>query len=227
MSNPLHSRKLKGIIDRCLALVGLVVTFPFFLTVAVILRARGEDVFFIHDRVGLNLETFRMYKFTTMEKGSEKHGTITTSNDLRVTTLGRFLRLSKLNEVPQLVNVLRGEMSFVGPRPLAGAEVEQYYPHEVAHKIYSVKPGITGCGSMEFSNEEEDLSEIDDYEEYFAKEIMPKKAKLELWYVDHWSVILDIEIFFKTIFKLLKIFVKYPIIYLVRRKRWPGKIKTY
>lgn len=227
MLNPLHSKKLKGAIDRFLALVGLVFICPFFFIVAVVLKARGEDVFFIHDRVGLGLKTFRMYKFTTMEKGSEKHGTITTSNDLRITTLGKFLRLSKLNEMPQLINVLKGDMSFVGPRPLAVNEVEKYYPPDVARGIYSVKPGITGCGSMEFSNEEENLSEVDNYEEYFANEIMPKKAKLELWYVEHWSIILDLNIFLRTILKLLKTFMRYSIVRLVRRKPWPGRAKTY
>jgi len=227
LMNPLHSQKLKETIDRSLALAGLVFTCPLFLIVAVVLKARGEDVFFIHDRVGLNLKTFRMYKFTTMEKGSEKHGTITTSNDLRITALGKFLRLSKLNEMPQLINVLKGEMSFVGPRPLAGTEVEKYYPRDAARRIYSVKPGITGYGTMEFSNEEKSLSEVDNYEKYFANEIMPKKAKLELWYVAHWSIILDLDILLGTILKLLKTFMRYSIVRLVRRKQWPGGAKTY
>lgn len=80
---------------------------------------------------------------------------------------------------------------------------------------------------MEFSNEEENLSEVDNYEEYFANEIMPKKAKLELWYVEHWSIILDLNIFLRTILKLLKTFMRYSIVRLVRRKPWPGRAKTY
>lgn len=227
MFNPLHSQKLKGLVDRFLSFIGLVVTSPIFLIVAIILKIRGEDVFFVHERVGLGLETFRMLKFTTMIKGAEKHGTITTSNDLRVTTLGRFLRRSKLNEIPQLINILKGEMSFVGPRPLARVEVEKYYCSEVARKIYSVRPGITGCGSMEFCDEEDCLGKADDFEEYFAREIMPRKAELEAWYVENWNIILDCKIFFGTIFKLLKTFVNYSTARIVRRKQCPGKAKTY
>jgi len=209
MLNPLYSRRLKGVIDRLGAIAGLIFTSPIFLIVAIILKAQKEDVFFLHDRVGLNQKTFRMFKFTTMVKGSEKQGTITSANDSRVTLLGRILRRFKLNEVPQLINILKGEMSFVGPRPLAITEVEKYYSPDDRCKIYSVKPGITGCGSIEFSDEEERLDEVDDVENHFAEVIMPKKAKLETWYVDNWNLLLDLKLFFQTIFKLLKGFGQY------------------
>ena len=212
-------RRLKNILDRCGAVLGLTATAPIFLVVSIILKIRREDVFFCQDRVGLNQKTFRMFKFTTMARGSEKQGSITTSNDSRITALGRFLRRFKLNEMPQLINVLKGEMSFVGPRPLPRSEVEEYYSPEDRVRIYSVKPGITGSGSMEFSNEEERLSEADDFEEYFAGEIMPKKAELEIWYVDNWSIILDLGLFFGTILKLLKTFAGYPIDRFARRKQ--------
>ena len=220
MSNILRSRRLKNTIDRLGALVGLIVTSPIFLIVAIILKVQKEDVFFLHDRVGLNQQTFKMFKFTTMVKGSEKRGTITTANDSRVTLLGRVLRRFKLNEVPQLINILKGEMSFVGPRPLPKTEVEKYYSTDKRRKIYSVKPGITGCGSIEFSDEEERLGEVDDVEKYFAEVIMPKKAELETWYVDNWNLILDLKLFFKTIFKLLKELGQYFVVrFLTRRNR--------
>ena len=165
-------------------------------------------MFFLQDRIGLDQKTFNILKFTTMIKGSEKHGTITIANDSRITLLGRVLRRFKLNEIPQLINVLKGEMSFVGPRPLPKSEVEQHYSSEDRCKIYSVKPGITGYGSLEFSDEEKRLEEVVDAEEYFAKVIMPRKAEIEVWYVDNWSAILDVKIFFKTILKLLKDFVQ-------------------
>ncbi len=212
-------RFLKNILDRCGAIVGLILTAPIFLVASIALKIRRENVFFLQDRVGLNQKTFRMLKFTTMARGSEKQGSITTSNDSRITVLGRFLRRFKINEMPQLINVLKGEMSFIGPRPLPRSEVEEYYSPEDRVRIYSVKPGITGRGSMEFSNEEECLSEADDFKEYFAGEIMPRKAKLEIWYVDNWSIILDIGLFFGTIIKLLKTFARYPIDRFVRRKR--------
>jgi len=218
--NLLRRQRLKGAIDRLGALVGLIVTSPIFLFVAIILKMQKEDVFFLHDRVGLNQKPFKMFKFTTMRKGSEKQGTITTANDSRVTLLGRILRRFKLNEVPQLINILKGEMSFVGPRPLPKTEVEKYYSPDERRKIYSVKPGITGCGSIEFSDEEERLDKVDDVEKYFAEVIMPKKAELETWYVDNWNIILDGKLFFKTIFKLLKGFGQYFIArFFIRRKR--------
>lgn len=200
-------RLLKTIIDRFLAVIGLIFTSPIFLIITITLKIQREDVFFLQDRMGLNQKTFRIYKFTTMVKGSETRGPITTSDDERITALGRFLRRFKLNEVPQLINVLKGDMSFIGPRPLPCFAVERYYSSEDKIKIYSVKPGITGRGSMEFSDEEECLSKVDNFEEYFAREIMPKKAELEIWYVENWSIILDLGLFFGTIFKLLKTFV--------------------
>ncbi len=218
---------LKGIFDRCGAVVGLILTAPIFLVVSIMLKLQRDDVFFLQDRIGLDLETFRIFKFTTMVRGSEKRGSITASNDARITALGHFLRRFKLNEMPQLINVLKGEMSFVGPRPLPRSEVEEYYSLKDRVKIYSVKPGITGRGSMEFSNEEERLSESNDFEECFAKEIMPKKAKLEVWYVDNWNITLDTKLFFGTVFKLLKTFAGYPINRFIRRKQWPGRAKTY
>ena len=220
-------RLLKAMLDRFGAAIGLIFTAPIFLVVSIILKIQRADVFFIQDRVGLDQQTFRMFKFTTMFKGSEKQGSITTADDSRVTALGYFLRKFKINETPQLINVLKGEMSFVGPRPLPKSEVEAYYSLKDRARIYSVKPGITGRGSMEFCNEEEYLSEADDFQEYFAREIMPRKAELEAWYVENWNIILDCKIFFGTIFKLLKTFVNYSTARIVRRKQCPGKAKTY
>ena len=212
MLNLLSSQKLKSAIDRSGAFVGLIVLSPLILVVAIILKIQKEDVFFLQDRVGLNQKTFKMFKFTTMKKGSEKQGTITTVNDSRVTLFGRVLRRYKINEVPQLINILNGEMSFIGPRPLPKTEVEKYYSPDERCKIYSVKPGLTGCGSIEFSDEEERLDKIDEVEKYFAEVIMPKKAELEIGYVDNWNIILDLKLFFKTIFKLLKVFGQYFIV---------------
>lgn len=212
-------RLLKNVLDRFGAVVGLILVTPIFLVVSVLLRIQRQNVFFLQDRVGLDQETFRIFKFTTMMKGSEKQGSITTSNDTRITAFGSFLRRFKINEMPQLVNIIKGEMSFVGPRPLPRSEIERFYSPKDAAKIYSVKPGITGRGSMEFSDEEERLGKADDFEEYFAKEIMPKKAELEMWYVDNWNIILDLKLFFGTILKLLGTFAAYSIARFIRRKQ--------
>ena len=212
-------RMLKNIFDRFGAIISLILTSPIFLVVSVMLKIQREDVFFLQDRIGLNQETFKIFKFSTMIKGSEKHGSITTSKDTRITALGSFLRRFKINEIPQLINVLKGDMSFVGPRPLPRSELERFYSPEDTAKIYSVKPGITGRGSMEFSDEEECLSRAEDFTEFFAKEIMPRKAKLEVWYVDNWNIMLDAKLFFGTILKLLKTFAGYPIDRFIRRKQ--------
>jgi len=199
---------MKEAVDRLGAIIGLIVTSPIFLVVIIILKIQREDVFFLQERVGLNQKSFRMYKFTTMVKGSERQGTISTSSDRRITFLGKFLRKTNLNEVPQLINVLKGEMSFVGPRPLPKSEVERHYSNRDRTKIYSVKPGITGLGSLEFSDEDERLDKVNDVERYFAEVIMPRKAELETWYVDNWSIFLDVKLFFKTIFKLFSSFLR-------------------
>lgn len=210
---------LKGIADKLGAFIGLVFTSPIFLTVAIALKIKKEHVFFLQERIGLDQQPFKMYKFTTMIQGSENHGSITRSNDMRITKLGAILRKFKLNEVPQLINVLKGEMSFVGPRPLPKSELERYYTPIDRARIYSAKPGITGRASMEFSDEEDCLGKVENFEEYFAKVIVPQKAKLEIWYVENWSIFLDLKIFFGTIFKLIWTFVRYFVNRLVRRKR--------
>jgi len=202
MLNPLYSQRLKGVIDVFFAIVGLIVTLPLFLIIAIILKIQKEDVFFFQDRVGQNQRKFKIIKFTTMKKDSEKQGLITTVNDPRITPLGRFLRKSKINEIPQLFNILKGEMSFVGPRPLPIATVEGYYSLEEKQKIYSVKPGLTGYGSLEFSDEEQ-LIDKDDAGKSYREVIVPKKTKLEIWYVDNFNIILDLSLIFRTIFKLL------------------------
>ncbi len=211
MSNILHNRRLKDVLDRFAALVAIILAAPIFLIIAIILKLKKEDVFFAQERVGLGLNTFRMLKFTTMLRGSEIYGSITTANDSRVTLFGKLLRQTKLNEIPQLINILKGEMSFVGPRPLPMSEILEYYSPNDSVKIYSVKPGITGVGSLEFSDEENLLDKMEDYEAYFAQVIMPKKATLELWYVDNWSILLDLAIVAKTIFKVFVQALEIPI----------------
>ena len=168
----------------------------------ILLKVQGQDVFFQQPRVGKNLQPFNILKFTTMHKGSEKFGSLTLGNDSRVTLTGRILRKLKLNELPQLINVLKGEMSFVGPRPLTKNEVEKHYSKCIRSKIYSVKPGITGCGSLEFNQEESDLENCIDPNEFFATVIMPKKAELECWYIDNQSFWLDLSILYRTVFRL-------------------------
>ena len=191
---------LKRIFDILVSILALVIISPLFIIVALAEKVSGEEVFFKQERVGQNLRTFWIYKFTTMPKGSEKLGSITTINDRRLTKLGRFLRKYKINELPQLLNVIKGEMSFVGPRPLLKEHAE-IYDEDVRKKIYSVKPGLTGWGSIHFHQEDIEMDKLESKEEkekFYREVIMPKKAELELWYVENRSILLDIKIIILT-----------------------------
>lgn len=191
---------LKRLSDFVLALVGIVLISPIFVVVYLTNKLSGNDVFFIQRRVGRNSELFPIIKFATMVKDAHiVGGTVTCKADPRVTRIGALLRKTKINELPQLINVLKGEMSFVGARPLPRSEVDIYSP-EAAEKIYSIKPGITGIGSLYFYNEELLLSHNEELaEEIFKNEIMPRKAEFELWYVDNRKLSLDLKIIVATI----------------------------
>ena len=190
----------KRIFDFVMAFFGLILISPVFAVVSLINKLSGNDVFFIQQRVGKGSKLFPLIKFATMVKDAHiVGGTITCRNDYRVTRLGVLLRKSKVNELPQLINVLRGDMSFVGPRPLPSSEVS-IYPSKAAKKIYSIKPGITGLASLYFHNEEMLLSrDKKSAEATFRKMIMPKKAGLELWYVDNRKFLLDLKIIIATL----------------------------
>jgi lipopolysaccharide/colanic/teichoic acid biosynthesis glycosyltransferase len=190
----------KRIFDFIMAFFGIIIVSPVFAVVSLINKLTGNDVFFIQQRVGENSKLFPLIKFATMDKNAHiVGGTLTCKKDSRVTRLGGFLRKSKINEFTQLINVLRGDMSFVGPRPLPLSEVN-IYPPKVAKKIYSIKPGITGLASLYFHNEEMLLShDKESAEATFRNTIMPKKAELELWYVDNRKFILDLKIIIATV----------------------------
>jgi lipopolysaccharide/colanic/teichoic acid biosynthesis glycosyltransferase len=191
---------MKRIFDFVMAFFGLILISPVFAVVSLINKLSGNDVFFIQQRVGKGSKLFPLIKFATMDKDAHiVGGTITCKNDYRVTRLGVWLRKSKINELPQLINVLRGDMSFVGPRPLPPSEVSIYLP-DVAKKIYSIKPGITGLASLYFHNEEMLLSRNkESAENTFKNIIMPKKAAFELWYVDNRKFLMDLKIIIATL----------------------------
>ncbi|MDH3648130.1 MAG: sugar transferase, partial [Saprospiraceae bacterium] len=135
----------------------IILLAPFFLPIAVVLLLTGEHyIFYLQERVGYKNKSFKIWKFATMLKDSPKMqgGLITSKNDYRLTPIGGFLRKTKINELPQLINILKGEMSFVGPRPVMPKSFSQY-PKEVQHEIYQVLPGITGLGSIVFRDEED------------------------------------------------------------------------
>lgn len=193
----------KRLFDIFSSLVGLILLLPWFLVIALLNKLSGNDVFFCKRSIGKNLRQIRVYKFTTMVRNAHQSGgTITYKNDPRITFIGNYLRKWKLDEFPQLINVLKGDMSLVGPRPLSVDKLSLYDP-EIAYKIYSVRPGITGFGSLYFSNEQKLLpNDKQAAIEIYKKKIIPRKARLELWYVEHQNFCLDIKIILRTLKKL-------------------------
>lgn len=198
-------KPLKRFIDITIALLALIVLSPILLPVIVLLLLTGEHkVFYFQQRVGYLNKEFSIYKFATMLQNSPNIGTgeITLRNDPRVTSFGKFLRKTKINELPQIINVLKGDMSIVGPRPLMKKSFD-LYTTDIQQNIYRSKPGITGIGSVIFRDEEKMVSEAADYRHMYNNVIYPYKGKLELWYLQHASIITDIKIIFLTAWSIL------------------------
>jgi len=191
---------LKRLLDLFLSFMALCVLLPIFIIVVIALLLTGEhEVFYFQKRVGKDARPFYIWKFATMLKNSEKIGTgsLTVRNDPRVTSVGRFLRKTKLNELPQIMNVLLGSMSVVGPRPLLQNEYDAY-SEDVQQKVYLSKPGITGIGSIVFRDEEKILSQGGNPREIYQTKISPYKGELELWYQQNVSFWVDIKIIILT-----------------------------
>jgi lipopolysaccharide/colanic/teichoic acid biosynthesis glycosyltransferase len=188
----------KRIVDLVLAILSLVVLSPVLLGVALILRFTNErEVFFRQPRIGQGNKPFLVWKFVTMRKGSEKHGTITAKDDPRVFPFGRMLRKTKINELPQLLNVVQGEMSIVGPRPQT-EECFGYFPEEVQRRAFLCKPGLTGIGSVVFRDEEEILARSQGGHAESYSRVMSFKGELELWYLENRSTLVDLKIILLT-----------------------------
>ena len=194
----------KRVIDILIAGIALIILSPFLLLIIIILLFTGEhEIFFIQKRVGYKNRLFTIWKFASMLKDSPNIGTgeITLRNDPRVTKFGKILRLTKLNEIPQIINVFIGDMSIVGPRPLMFVNFKQY-PGSVQGVIYNCKPGMTGIGSIIFRDEEKILSTADDPKTMYEV-ISTYKWTLELWYQDHASPLTDCKIIFLTAWSIL------------------------
>jgi len=190
---------LKRIFDVVASGLGLLVLSPFFLLLAVWIKLDSAGpVFYRQVRVGRYNRNFRLFKFRSMRVGSDKKGLITVGGrDPRVTRSGYFIRKYKLDELPQLINVLLGDMSLVGPRPEVRKYVEMYTSEQL--HVLDVRPGITDMASIRYRNENELLAEAEDPEAYYIREIMPDKLKINLEYVAKHSFWLDMKLIFKTI----------------------------
>lgn len=190
---------LKRLIDIFIAVTALLVLSPIFIISIITLALTGErEIFYFQKRVGYKNRLFNIWKFATMLKNSPNIGTgeITLRNDPRVTKFGKLLRISKINELPQIINVLKGDMSIVGPRPLMEVSFK-LYPNEVQQIIYNCKPGITGIGSLIFRDEEKLVSDAAVPKAMYAA-IYPYKGQLELWYQKNASIYTDFMIVFLT-----------------------------
>jgi lipopolysaccharide/colanic/teichoic acid biosynthesis glycosyltransferase len=201
-------RVSKRAFDIIVSSAGLIGLFVPFLFIALVIKISSPGpVFFRQARIGRRGEPFFVVKFRTMAADAEKSGTITASNDPRVTTVGRLLRRYKLDEYPQLWNVLIGKMSLVGPRPDVPGYADRLEGD--ARRILELRPGITGPASLFFRNEEELLSSQKDPKEYNDRVIWPQKVALNLGYMEKWSFLRDIGYILITVFpgtnKLLKL----------------------
>ena len=191
---------MKRFLDVVLSFLALVVLAPFLLPVVAILRLTGEgEVFYIQERAGLGGNSFGLYKFATMLKNSPNIGAgeITVRGDPRVLPFGQLLRKTKLNELPQLWNIFIGDMSVVGPRPMV-LNTYAHYPEEARQKLNTIRPGLTGIGSIVFRDEERYLADRDEPMEFYREHIIPYKSDLELWFVEDNTLWLYIKIIFVT-----------------------------
>lgn len=192
-------------LDVLFSTLALLFLSPLLLPIALILRLTGEgEVFFCQQRVGKGGKPFGLMKFATMLKESPNlgTGTVTLKDDPRVLPAGRFLRKTKINELPQLLNILKGEMSIIGPRPQTPRCFDAF-PPEAQTEIIKVRPGLSGIGSIVFRDEEDLMDQAEDADRFYDDVIMPYKGELEFWYVEHQSVWLYFQLIFLTAWVIL------------------------
>jgi lipopolysaccharide/colanic/teichoic acid biosynthesis glycosyltransferase len=195
---------LKRVFDLAVSLVVVALTSPVFLAIAIWIKLDSSGpVLYAGPRVGKDGALFKMYKFRTMVTNADKiGGSSTPDDDPRITRVGRFLRAYKLDELPQFLNVIKGDMSLVGPRPQVQWAVELYTPEE--SRVLTVRPGITDYASMHFPNEGEILKGSKDPDRDYMEKIHPKKMMLSLKYVRDRSFLVDLNVLVKTVLAILQ-----------------------
>jgi len=193
---------IKRVFDIVAVCLGLPILAPFMLIIAAVVKSSSKGpVLFLQERVGLNEKSFLLYKFRTMIDRAEKMGTsVTTSNDLRITPVGRKLRSIKLDELPQLINVIRGDMSLVGPRPDVPEIFEKYTPE--MKRIFTILPGLTSAATLHLRDEECLLANVSDPDRFYEEVLVPLKVKLAMEHVDRRSFTFDLKIFCQTIWMM-------------------------
>lgn len=189
--------------DIVFSLLGLILLLPFFVIIAacICIESKG-GAFYKQLRVGKNSRDFFLYKFRSMYIGSDKKGLLTIGKDSRVSRCGRFIRKYKIDELPQLFNVLKGDMSLVGPRPEVRKYVDLY--SEAEKKVLSIRPGITDLASIEFIDENSILAKSLEPEKTYIEEVMPQKLRLNMEFVENYNLKNYFRIIFKTIFRIVR-----------------------
>ena len=196
------------IIDILLSTLALLILLPFFVPIVVILLLTGEHkVFYSQTRVGYKNQNFKILKFATMLSNSANmgSGSLTLKNDPRVLPFGSFLRKTKINELPQILNIIIGDLSIVGPRPQMQVDFEKYSV-EVQKKIYDVRPGLTGIGSIIFRDEESLISlaaKNENPHDFYKRVIAPYKGEVEVWYQEKRTLFLDFQLIFMTAWAII------------------------
>jgi lipopolysaccharide/colanic/teichoic acid biosynthesis glycosyltransferase len=195
---------MKRFLDIVLSIIGLLVLLPFLPFVSTLIKLDSSGpIFFRQERIGKNFSRFTIYKFRTMLENADIKTLITAGGDSRITKVGGFLRRYKIDELPQLFNVLKGDMSFVGPRPEVGKYVQLFETEY--RKLLTVRPGITDLASLRYSNEEAVLCKSKALEEVYISSILPEKIKLSSHYVDNHTLMTDLKLILMTVFKAFHI----------------------
>lgn len=194
---------IKRLFDITASIIGIIILSPILLLISLfIVFESGFPILYKQKRVGKDNKDFFLLKFRSMNNGADKKGLLTIGEkDSRITRVGYYLRKYKLDELPQLLNVLTGNMSIVGPRPEVRKYVDLYSDDH--KKVLSVKPGITDYASIEYTNENEILAKSTEPEQLYIEEVMPKKLFLNQKYIQEMGLITDIKIIFKTISKII------------------------
>lgn len=193
------------ILDISISIIGLLIFLPVFLLISILIVIESKGpILFIQSRVGKNGVEFKLFKFRTMRTGSDQQGLLTIGEkDPRITKLGLFLRKYKLDEFPQLLNVLKGDMSLVGPRPEVRKYVNLYSEDQL--KVLLVRPGITDLASIQYSDENETLKQFNDPEKAYIETVMVDKIKLNMYYLNNYNLKNYFKIIFLTLKKVLKV----------------------
>ena len=195
---------IKRASDIIISILGILLTAPLVIVSIILLLLSGETApVYRSYRVGRNGELFRMYKLRTMKRSKPTSSPLTAYNDNRISFFGRFLRFSKIDELPQFFNILNGDLSLVGPRPML-PEVFLYYPKELRNKLNKMRPGVTGIGSIVFRDETSLFKGVKgSYEVFYRDQIAPVKGELELWYIKNKGFRVDFKILRFTVVAVL------------------------